>query len=210
MANEDVLGSYFPQDEVEAARKYVEIFHGRMLVSDQLGRGNRVLLGAYMLSNKTDSSEVGKTELKELLTSQLGVNATEVTKGLSEIKQQGFVSDSGEKVGLTFKGLKTIKGLLKVELKGPSEVVLEQASKGEIPMIGTPANLRDGITKLLSSEWGKDPRTLGELQNALEINALFYPLGTMSAELTRMTKGALIGRKKTPRGYAYVLSKRAQ
>jgi len=195
---------------MEGAKRFVEIFHGKMLISNELSRLNKVLLGVYMQSNKVDSSEVTKSGLKTLLVSQLGTSPDEYTKGLSECKQQGLLNDAGENVGLTFKGLKVVRDLLAAGVKGPSERVLEEASRGEVPMIGTPKSLRDGITKLLSSDWGRDPRTIREIQNALEVNALFYPLGTLSAELVRMTKATLIGRKKTARGYAYVLSKRAQ
>jgi hypothetical protein len=202
MAQAGALEAYFNAEELEGAKKFVEIFQGKMLVSDQLSRTEAVLLGTYMMSNWQKASEVSKDETANF-TTRLGVTATDFSKGLYELKASKLVSDEGDKVGLTFTGLKKVRQMLAptrpaVEGQKPFEA-------GEVPSVGTPSTATDAITILLSSEWGKKPRTLREISDALELNALYYPSATLAGVLNHMTKSGNLRRMKSDGTFAYVL-----
>jgi len=66
----------------------------------------------------------------------------------------------------------------------------------------------DAIVKLLSTEWGrKEPRKLNELLEAMKVNAIHYPLGTVKGRLTDLTKRGVLRRIKINGGYGYILIK---
>jgi hypothetical protein len=73
------------------------------------------------------------------------------------------------------------------------------------PNISKPKSCSDGITALLLTEWGKQPRTMAELREALAFNAIYYPEGTFKSTLTKMTKAGKLRRLKKDRLFAYVL-----
>lgn len=74
----------------------------------------------------------------------------------------------------------------------------ELASKGEIqripgenesaPRLPPVQGCSDAIRALVGTEWGKQPRSMSEIQRALEANALHFSKGTLSGTLTTMTK----------------------
>jgi hypothetical protein len=84
MAQEASLETYFNAEELEGAKKLVEIFQGKLLVSGELSRADAVLLGTYMISNSQKTSEVSKEETAKF-TIRLGVSPTEFSKGLSDL-----------------------------------------------------------------------------------------------------------------------------
>jgi hypothetical protein len=66
----------------------------------------------------------------------------------------------------------------------------------------------EAVTSLLSTDWGKTPRTIGELREAMEANAIFYPKTTLSGVLVWLVKKGQLRRwKDKKRGYLYVLNK---
>ena len=66
----------------------------------------------------------------------------------------------------------------------------------------------DAIIKLLSTDWGKkEPRKLSELLEAMKVNAIHYPLGTVKGRLTDLTKKGTLRRIKSNGGYGYILIK---
>lgn len=66
----------------------------------------------------------------------------------------------------------------------------------------------EAITKLLSTDWGKkQPRSLGEILEAMKVNAIHYPEGTVKGRLTDLTKRGILRRIKGDRGYEYILVK---
>jgi len=66
----------------------------------------------------------------------------------------------------------------------------------------------EAIVKLLSTEWGRrEPRKLSELLEAMRINAIHYPLGTVKGRLTDLTKRGVLRRIKINGGYGYILIK---
>ena len=64
----------------------------------------------------------------------------------------------------------------------------------------------EAVLQLLSSDWGRQPRTLTELGEALKANAVYYPSTTMSGVLAWLVRKNKIKRWKTDKGYVYVLA----
>ena len=109
---EKTLEQYFSKDELEGAKSYIEIFHDRLLLSDELGRADKLLLGIYMLSNRESKSELATSLVKEFLSNQLGLGTTEISKGVYDLKSTEQLDESNDRFSLTFKGLKKIRQLL--------------------------------------------------------------------------------------------------
>jgi len=60
---------------------------------------------------------------------------------------------------------------------------------------------------ILSTEWGrKKPRHLGEIMEAMKMNALHFPIGTVKGRLTDLTKKGLLRRIKGEKGYNYIVT----
>lgn len=79
---------------------------------------------------------------------------------------------------------------------------------GEYPQISAELGCSDAIRELLRSEWGRvEPRTMAEITNALETNAIYYPTGTLSGALTKLTKKKEFRRTRKNGKWAYVISK---
>ena len=64
----------------------------------------------------------------------------------------------------------------------------------------------EAIIQLLSSDWGRQPRSLPELGEALKANAVYFPSTTMSGVLAWLVRKNKIKRWKTDKGYVYVLA----
>lgn len=56
------------------------------------------------------------------------------------------------------------------------------------PKIDKPSGVRDGILKVLSTPWGKRPRTWREIYDALKSNECYYGEGNVSGSLTQLVK----------------------
>jgi hypothetical protein len=83
-------------------------------------------------------------------------------------------------------------------------------SKGDptqYPKIPRTNQCSEAVISLLSTDWGKNPRTIGELREGMEANAVFFPKTTLSGVLVWLTKRGDLRRWKDPkRGYQYVLN----
>ena len=64
----------------------------------------------------------------------------------------------------------------------------------------------EAVLQLLASDWGKQPRSLPELGEALKANAVYYPSTTVSGVLSWLARKNKIKRWKTDKGYVYVLA----
>jgi len=64
----------------------------------------------------------------------------------------------------------------------------------------------EAVMQLLSSDWGRQPRGLPELGEALKANAVYYPSTTISGVLSWLVRKNKIKRWKTDKGYVYVLA----
>jgi len=63
----------------------------------------------------------------------------------------------------------------------------------------------EALLKILSTPWGQErPRRLRELLEALKVNAIHYPIGTVKGRLTDLTKKGVLRRVKEGREYGYI------
>jgi len=77
----------------------------------------------------------------------------------------------------------------------------------QFPKIARTNQCSEAVISLLHTEWGKNPRTIGELREAMEANAVFFPKTTLSGVLVWLTKKGDLRRWKDPkRGYLYVVN----
>jgi hypothetical protein len=103
-----------------------------------------------------------------------------------------------DKVSLAFKE-KAVSGKVKKKKNGDVEY----------PNIPHTTQCSEAIVSLLETEWGKTPRTIGELREAMEANAVFFPKSTISGVLSwQIKKGSLRRWKDKKRGYLYVLNEK--
>jgi hypothetical protein len=80
-----------------------------------------------------------------------------------------------------------------------------QAGNPVFPSISA-SSCSEAILQLLASDWGRQPRTLPELGEALKTNAVYYPSTTMSGVLAWLVRKNKIKRWKTDMGYVYILA----
>jgi len=93
---------------------------------------------------------------------------------------------------------------------------LDTAEKGEpeppkeathYPKIKYTDKCSEAVLALLETPWGNTPRSIRELREAMEANAIFFPKTTMSGVLVWLTKRGDLRRMKDPkRGYLYSLN----
>ena len=77
----------------------------------------------------------------------------------------------------------------------------------QFPKIPRTNQCSEAVISLLHTDWGKNPRTIGELREAMEANAVFFPKTTLSGVLVWLTKKGDLRRWKDPkRGYLYVVN----
>lgn len=98
----------------------------------------------------------------------------------------------------------------KVENRTPSRKVEQPKAKSQpimFPRIPRTSQCGEAVVALLSTEWGRTPRTISELREAMEANAVFFPKTTLSGVLVWLVKKGKIRRwKDKRRGYLYVLN----
>jgi len=108
------LEDYFPPEEAESAKRYVEIFHDSILINDKLSSTKTLLLCVYMLSNSKKISSLKISDIK-LLFLQAGRSEIEFSKALYEVtarQKEPALKKWDETVKLTYSGVKVIKNLL--------------------------------------------------------------------------------------------------
>jgi len=80
-----------------------------------------------------------------------------------------------------------------------------QSVSSVFPSISS-SSCSEAVLQLLASDWGRQPRTLTELGEALKANAVYYPSTTLSGVLAWLVRKNKIKRWKTDKGYVYVLA----
>lgn len=108
------------------------------------------------------------------------------------------INDIMTKVTRTFTSSSTVQSTLQI----PSTT-----TKSKFPSISVSPDTPcpDTILKLLSTDWGREkPRKLRELLEAMKVNAIHYPIGTVKGRLTDMTKKGFLRRVREGREYAYI------
>jgi len=81
----------------------------------------------------------------------------------------------------------------------------EQTVSSAYPSVSA-SGCSEAVLQLLASDWGKQPRSLPELGEALKANAVYYPSTTVSGVLAWLVRKNKIKRWKTDKGYVYVLA----
>jgi len=128
------------------------------------------------------------------------------------------VSGAREEVLETLTNLTQIVGKVSEAFSGvqsspqplPKAVPAQTSEPTMLPSVTMPPDAKcpDTIIKLLDTEWGRTtPRTQGELIEAMKVNAIFFPEGTVKGRLTDLTKKGVLRRIQTERGYGYILVK---
>lgn len=75
------------------------------------------------------------------------------------------------------------------------------------PSIQSSGGCSDAVVRLLSTDWGRtSPRTLPEIIEAMRVNAVHYPVTTLSGVLNWLVRKGKVKRWKTEKGYVYVLA----
>ena len=91
--------------------------------------------------------------------------------------------------------------------EAPEQREVEAASLLDYPKINRTSKCGDAVVALLTEDWGNIPRTISELREAMEANAIFFPKTTLSGVLVWLVKKGRIRRwKDKKRGYLYVIS----
>ncbi|MEM2127875.1 MAG: hypothetical protein QW638_03125 [Candidatus Bathyarchaeia archaeon] len=93
------------------------------------------------------------------------------------------------------------------KLEGEANLNLKPGAAAEdFPKIPTTNQCSEAVISLLSTDWGKTPRTLSEIREAMEANAIFFPKTTLSGVLVWLVKKNKIRRwKDKRRGYVYTI-----
>lgn len=83
----------------------------------------------------------------------------------------------------------------------------ENHDSESLPQIPRTTQCSEAVTALLSDPWGKTPRTIAELREAMEANAVFFPKTTLSGVLVWLVKKGSVRRfKDKKRGYLYTMN----
>ena len=95
------------------------------------------------------------------------------------------------------------EGTYKTPARKAEESGIEPRSFPNIPRTN---QCSEAVSSLLQSEWGKSPRGLSELREAMDANAIFFPKTTLSGVLVWLVKKGTIRRfKDKKRGYLYTI-----
>lgn len=94
------------------------------------------------------------------------------------------------------------------EIEDYSDFVVTSSNEEKYPMIGKVSQCSNAIEAILNTEWGKTPRSISELMEAMEANEIHYPKTTLSGVLYWMVQKSRLRRWKEKRGYLYVLNPR--
>ncbi len=83
----------------------------------------------------------------------------------------------------------------------------ENHENESLPQIPRTTQCSEAVTSLLTDDWGKTPRTISELREAMEANAVFFPKTTLSGVLVWLVKKGTVRRyKDKKRGYLYTMN----
>jgi len=92
--------------------------------------------------------------------------------------------------------------LKKLASAGKIEQMLREDSDG-FPEIPPVSGCADAIRVLIESEWGKQRRSMSDIREALEANALYFSKGTLSGTLTTLAKRGDLKRLKEAGKWIY-------
>jgi hypothetical protein len=83
----------------------------------------------------------------------------------------------------------------------------ESSPKAVYPTISQTQKCSEAALSLLRTDWGKEPRTLSELKEGMEANAIRFPSSTLSGTLNWLVKKGKLRRWRGESGrYQYTLA----
>ena len=92
------------------------------------------------------------------------------------------------------------------EIEDYSDFVVTNSNEEKYPVIGKVSQCSNAIEAILNTEWGKTPRSISELMEAMNANEIHYPKTTISGVLYWMVQKSRLRRWKEKRGYLYVIN----
>lgn len=114
-------------------------------------------------------------------------------------------------VSEAFKTIRVKAAVVKVAVPKEEEKAKPKGIPLPYPKISKTESCSKAVLKLLESDWGRwRPRTLREILEALEANAIHYPASTLSGVLNRLVRKGMIRRWKTDEGYVYILAEKEE
>jgi hypothetical protein len=128
--------------------------------------------------------------LNELVKSS-GIAESTVSSRLSDLRADRVIEDvSRGEYRLSYPNAERFLHDLSMGLEKPvvESTKTPEIGKGEYPKISEPSGVRDAILKVMSTSWGKHPRTWREIYEALKSNDYYYGEGNVSGSLTQLVK----------------------
>ena len=124
------------------------------------------------------------------LAEKSGVNDSTVSSRLSDLKAARVAETvlRGE-YRLTYGNAERFIQEVRVGLdKSPLGLTQNTEPVGNYPKIEKPHGVRDGILKVLSTPWARQPRNWREIYEALKSNGYYFGEGNVSGSLTQLVK----------------------
>jgi len=128
-----------------------------------------------------------------------------------------------DKIAIARKAVENLEEPLRTEAFGIvlakllDEISASETAKAQIgepffvgdnpPPISGATSCREAIAKLFASEWGRKPRTMRQIIDAMKLSAIYYSDTNVAVELGRMTRLGLLRRLKDQKGFTYVSAK---
>ena len=103
-----------------------------------------------------------------------------------------------------------IKGLQESARQSPVSTEVHPEVSGEeeetVPPLGRPSTTMEALSQLFKTEWGRKPRQLSEIMQALEANGLYYKKPVVAKILVDLIKKKELRRLGTKGTFQYVAS----
>jgi hypothetical protein len=100
------------------------------------------------------------------------------------------------------KGLQETTKQSATSVEVPPEVPSEE--EVSVPPLGRPSSTIEALSQLFKTEWGRKPRQLSEVMQALEANGLYYKKPVVAKVLVDLIKKKELRRLGTKGSYQYV------
>ena len=131
--------------------------------------------------------------------------------GEAEVELRGEREEVLETLQELDKLVELVREAFNIAAEGKRPRTRNHMDLSQFPKIPRTNQCSEAVLSLLSTDWGKNPRTIGELRKAMEANTVFFPKTTLSGVLVWLTKKGDLRRWKDPkRGYHYVLNKKEE
>ena len=166
---------------------------------------------------KKASKEPKKTSKKPITDQQSDPFSFRVKLGEYEIELKGThkeVTNTINKLPELITGLHKVFDSLKPKTvttltvkTEPTDQTKSKKTSQEYPKISSAKNAEEAILAILKTDWGKwRPRTMEELQDAIESNNLKFSKTVQTKAIDKLVKKGMIRRWSTNAGFVYILA----